>query len=195
MLEEFMELLSIDAATLALGGVIFLARVADVALGTLRTISTVRGRTLTAFFLGFVEVAIWLAIVVKVIGDVAEKPILGVFYAGGFATGTVVGIIMERKLSYGQTVLRIINPGEGRALAQKLRKAGCRVTLFEGTGPDGPQAELTVVCARNREGKVLRTVRFTSPDALYTSEAAGKVSRPRTLLQPPSGWRAVLKKK
>jgi hypothetical protein len=48
-----------DYPTMLLGIVIFLARVADVSMGTMRTISIVHGRTKIAFLLGFIEVGMW----------------------------------------------------------------------------------------------------------------------------------------
>ena len=46
----------LDTETLLTGIFIFLARVADVTLGTVRTMSIVQGRTKMAFLLGFVEI-------------------------------------------------------------------------------------------------------------------------------------------
>ena len=86
-----------EFSTLLLGLLIFLARVVDVSLGTIRTIVIVQGKTLVAFVLGFIEVLIWITIVSTVVHRITETPVLVLFYALGFATGNVVGIIMERR--------------------------------------------------------------------------------------------------
>ena len=93
--------ITFDLSTLGLGILIFLARVADVTLGTVRTMSIVQGRTKMSFFLGFVEISMWLAVISAVISKIATSPILGFFYALGFSTGNVVGIMIERKLAFG----------------------------------------------------------------------------------------------
>lgn len=69
------------------GMIIFFARVCDVSLGTIRTIVTVQGRTVIAFFLGLVEVVIWISIVSTIVLTINNSPVLVVFYAFGYATG------------------------------------------------------------------------------------------------------------
>jgi len=183
------------ATTIITGVIIFAARVIDVSLGTLRTISTVQGRTRAAFILGFIEVSMWLAVIATIVTDVAEKPILGLFYALGFSTGNVVGILIERRLAFGNMVLRIFT-SKGERVAKILRKKGLGVTTFEGTGLTGPVTEVLVVCRRRQLADIIDTVGQIAPKAFYVTHAAGIVSRAHgPTMQPPSGWRAVLKKK
>ena len=91
------------------GLAIFLARIVDVSLGTLRTISIVQGRTWVSFWLGFVEIIIWLWVISTVIPQVREIPILAIFYAFGFACGNMVGIRIERWLAFGHIIIRVIS--------------------------------------------------------------------------------------
>jgi uncharacterized protein YebE (UPF0316 family) len=91
-----------------LGVLVFMARVVDVAVGTLRTISIIQGRTRAAFFLAFVETSIWLLVLCAVLPKVIELPLLGIFYAFGFATGNVVGILVEKRLATGYANCSII---------------------------------------------------------------------------------------
>jgi uncharacterized protein YebE (UPF0316 family) len=186
-----------DLATLLLGIVIFLARVTDVSMGTMRTISIVQGRTRIAFLLGFIEVSMWLVVISAVIHRIAEKPILGVFYALGFSTGNVVGIVLERRIAFGHIILRIISPQGGKEIAEKIRKTGHAVTTFQGEGLSGPVTMLYVVCPRKEQNDVVQMVRSIEPDAFYTVDIAGNVSkiyRPYCS-QQPTGWRAIFKKK
>jgi len=188
--------LGLDLATILLGIVIFLARVADVTMGTMRTISIVQGRTKVAFLLGFIEVSMWLVVISAVIHRIAEKPILGVFYALGFSTGNVVGILLERRIGFGHMVLRIITPRAGRMMAEKVRAAGFGVTTFQGEGLSGPVTMLYVVCRRRDLPRVIQMARSIEPDAFYITEQAGSVSRIyRPFMSSPTGWRAIFKKK
>jgi uncharacterized protein YebE (UPF0316 family) len=186
----------VDLYVLLTGVVVFLFRIVDVSLGTIRTISIVQGRTRTAFVLGFVEVSMWLAVIAAIVSRVAEHPILGVFYALGFSTGNVVGILIERKLAFGHTVLRVITPDRADALAAKLRKKGHPATCFEGTGGTGPVTEVCVVCRRKDLNTILSVVADVAPDAFYVTEPVGMVrTLRRPTMQTPTGWRAILKKK
>lgn len=186
-----------DLATILLGIVIFLARVTDVSMGTMRTISIVQGRTKIAFLLGFVEVSMWLVIISTVIHRISDKPVLGVFYALGFSTGNVVGILLEKRIAFGHIILRIISTQSGKEIAEKIRQTGHAVTTFQGEGLSGPVTMLYVVCPRKEQNQVVQTVRSIEPDAFYTVDQAGSVSkiyRP-CLPNEPTGWRATFKKK
>jgi uncharacterized protein YebE (UPF0316 family) len=188
--------LELDAPTLLFGLVVFCARVADVSIGTLRTISIVNGRTLVAFFLGLVEISLWLAVVSTVIMEIGHRPILGVFYVLGFATGNAVGICIERRLAYGNTVMRVFTAGRGKNMAKTIRDMGHGVTTFEGEGVTGPVTELLIVSRRRDLKKILAAVRAIEPKAFYITEQVGVVSKLyRPLLAEPTGWRSVLKKK
>lgn len=175
---------------------IFLARVADVSLGTLRTIAIVHGRTVMSFWLGFFESAIWLAVVSTIVQTVAEQPALGVIYAFGFATGNIVGIKVEKIIAMGHLVLRVITRQNSRRIADNIRKNGFRVTAFRGEGQSGDVTELYIVCRRKDLKMMLNEVLSLDPEAFYVTEQAGAVSNVcRPIMQPVTGWRAVIKKK
>jgi uncharacterized protein YebE (UPF0316 family) len=182
--------------TLLLGIVICLARIVDVSMGTMRTISIVQGRTRIAFVLGFLEVSIWLMVISAVVNDVMTKPLLGIFYALGFSTGNVVGIKLERRLAFGHIIFRVISTCNGRKIADTVRDSGYAVTTFEGEGKCGPVTMLYVVCRRRDLNEIIPLVKSIEPDAFYITEHAGSVSKIfRPALQPLTGWRAIFKKK
>jgi len=186
----------VEANTLLLGLVIFLARVGDVSLGTIRTIVTVQGKTVVAFVLGFIEVLIWISVVSTVVHSVRVNPVLVFFYALGFATGNAVGILAERKLAFGMIILRIISRDKGRHLSALLRERGQAVTVCRGEGMQGPVEELYVACRRRDLKWILPLVREADPCAFYITEQARDVSKILRPFHPPvTGWRAVFKKK
>ncbi|MGA1791039.1 MAG: DUF2179 domain-containing protein [bacterium] len=178
------------------GLLIFLARICDVSLGTVRTIVTVQGRSILAFIFGFVEVTIWIAVVSTVVYSVKESPILIFFYALGFSTGNVVGIALERKLAFGLVVLKVMTREKGKQIADRLRGMGQPVTLFAGEGKEGPVFELYMVCQRRNLKQFFQVIREEDPNAFYITEQAREVSKGlRPIYQPVTGWRAIFKKK
>lgn len=175
---------------------VFLARLTDVSLGTLRTIAIVHGRTALAFWLGFFESCIWLAVVSTIVQTVAQQPLLGIVYAFGFAGGNIVGIKIEKLIAMGHLILRIISRSNSGSIAAKIRDNGYRVTTFVGEGRNGPVDEHYVVCRRRDLKSLLQTVIQIDPEAFYVTEQAGSVSNVcRPIMQPVTGWRAVFKKK
>ena len=177
------------------GVVIFFARILDVSLGTIRTILIVQGRTAMSFIFGMAEVIIWILVVSTVITQVKDSPILILFYATGYATGNVVGILVEQKLAFGLIVLRVISRGrQGAALTERIRSMGQPVTVFQGEGMKGTVLELNIVCRRRDFQKWLKVIMEEDPNAFYITEQARDVSKIlRPVCQPVSGWRAALK--
>ncbi len=182
--------------TLFLGVGVFFARIADVSMGTLRTISIVHGRTAFAFFLGLVEISLWLVVVSTVLQRIMAEPVLAVFFALGFSTGNVVGIKLEQRLAMGHIVLRVVSRRLGQPMAHRLRDEGFAVTTFHGQGRSGPVTQLYLVCRRKDLRRILPVVNAVDPDSFYITEQAGSVNKVfRPVLQHLTGWRAILKKK
>jgi len=190
MLED-LALVSAPLAALA----IFLLRIADVSIGTIRTISLVQGRTLLAMGLGFFEVLIWIFVIAGVMGAVRENPVLLVAYAAGFAAGNGVGIMIERKLAMGVQVVRIISQRAGAEIARRIREDGQAVTTFTGEGRDGPVTLLYLTCRRRAWTGFLKEAISLDPSLFYVVEPVTGLNRHVFGVPHPSGWRAVSKKK
>jgi uncharacterized protein YebE (UPF0316 family) len=192
-----MEILySVQSTDWLYAGLVFLARLTDVSLGTLRTIAIVHGRTFMSFWLGFVESAIWLAVVSTIVQTVHQQPLLGLIYAFGFASGNLVGIKIEQFIAMGHLILRIITRNNSEEIASNIRQRGHGVTTFAGKGKSGPVTELYVVCRRRDLKRLLSMVLAFDSEAFYVTEQAGSVSNVyRPIMQPSTGWRAILKKK
>ena len=77
---------------------IFLAKIVEVSLMTLRTVLITRGEKVVGSIIGFFEVIIWLYLVSTVLVGISEDPIKMVVYALGFSVGNYVGSFLEEKL-------------------------------------------------------------------------------------------------
>src|SRR4051794_37904393 len=86
---------------------IFLLRICDVSIGTVRVIYTVRGRRMVSFFLGFIESGVFITAIARVFRDLSS-PWKMLAYACGFATGTAIGITLEKWIGSGWILARII---------------------------------------------------------------------------------------
>lgn len=115
---------------------IFLARVFDVTLGTMRIIFTSRGMRNLAPVLGFVETFVWIIAVSSLVKH-AQNVASYIGYAGGFATGTFVGMLIENKLAVGTVTIRAIIRRDPKELIQALHEAGFGITTVDGEGSMG----------------------------------------------------------
>jgi len=142
------------------------ARILDVSLGTLRSVSVIHGRRRMAFLLGFVEVLIWVVVVSQVIATVRDNAWYAVAYALGFATGNFLGITLEQKFAFGKQVVRVFTR-RGPDVAAALRLEGIPVTEFEGRGKDGPIQMLFIELGRKDATRTLEKIRGLDPWCYY----------------------------
>ena len=77
---------------------IFLARIADVSLGTIRIIFVSKGMKRIAPLIGFFEILIWLLAISRIFQDL-DNWIAYIAYAGGFAAGNYFGMLLEERLA------------------------------------------------------------------------------------------------
>ncbi|MBM9501538.1 DUF2179 domain-containing protein [Leptospira sp. 201903071] len=150
---------------------IFFSRVTDVSIGTIRVILLTREKKAIAASLGFLEVLLWVIVITQVIKNL-NNAFCYLAYAGGFATGTYIGMILEEKLAIGFSLLRIISPKNGSAIANKLSDAGYRVTTMDGQGSRGPVKIVFTVLKRKKIRQAMAIVKEVEPDVFYSIENA-----------------------
>lgn len=155
--------------TILISLAIFVARLADQTLGSMRIVMLIRGRTRLAGILGLAESAIWLLAVSQVVTNV-DQPIKVIAFAGGFAAGTMLGATVERWLALGDGLLRVVAPFDTPQAADALRQAGFGVTVVNAEGLDGPVRIAFTVVPRKRKRQALAIVREVNPDAFVTFE-------------------------
>lgn len=143
--------------SLLLALLIFVARVVDVSLGTLRHAMIVRSKRGITFGIAFFESLIWVFAVSKVLTNLSD-PLTAFAYALGFASGTFVGITLESVLKIGEQVVKVFSV-KGREVAKRLRGDGFRVTEFSGQGRDSEVVLLFVQVRRREAKKVLKIAR------------------------------------
>lgn len=112
--------------------VIFIGRIFDVGLGTLRVLFVTRGLKVRASFLGFCEVLIWTIVIVQLIQHL-NNWVNYVVYTGGYSPGISLGITLENKLKVGPALIRIITYQHASELIESLKKAGIMITSVDAT--------------------------------------------------------------
>lgn len=113
---------------------IFFVRILDVSMGTLRTVITVKGKTLYASLVGFVEVFIWFLVVKEALNTDETSIWIAVAYSLGFATGTYIGGILSKKLIDGNLSVQVIT--SNLSMVDTLRNEGYGVTVMDVEGKD-----------------------------------------------------------
>jgi uncharacterized protein YebE (UPF0316 family) len=148
---------------------IFLSRITDVSLGTVRLIFVSRGMKYLAPIIGFFEVLIWILVIGQIMQHLSN-PVCYIAYAGGFATGNFVGLLIAEKLSLGMVLIRVITPKEIDELVECLKQKRYGVTCIEGQGVNGPVEIVFTIVPRREVGTVVDLVKKFNSQAFYTIE-------------------------
>ena len=117
----------------ALPAAIFLGRICDVSLGTLRIIFVSKGEKRIAPVIGFVEVFIWVVVISQVLSQ-ANDLLSFLAYAGGYAAGTYIGLRIEQRIGFGFVKFRIFTARKGASLVARLNESGFGSTVIRGQG-------------------------------------------------------------
>ena len=133
---------------------IVLARITDVSLDTIRTVSIVQGRRAFAAALGFFEAVVYICAVAKVLLNM-DHPVYALAYGIGYANGTYLGITIERRLAFGEQVATLLTR-KGADLVQALRAANYRLAEVKGHTQDGDLTIVYVELARRDAPKLLK---------------------------------------
>jgi uncharacterized protein YebE (UPF0316 family) len=162
---------------------IFLARVVDVSLDTLRVIMVSKGYRKYAPYIGFFQVLIWIITITRIMANL-DNWLTYIGYAAGFGMGTYVGMRIEEKIALGYELLRIITRAGADDLVRALRTQGFTVTTVIGEGRDGQVGILFLVLRRKVINEVVELVKQYNPNAFYTIEDMRFVRDPEYLPTP-----------
>ena len=149
-------------------GFIFLSRVLNMALDTVRMLTVVRGMRTITWILGVLQTLLFIVAIGTVLNDLSN-PIKMVAYSFGFATGNVIGMNIEKKLALGFVNMTIISSLRGQELAEKLRGQGHAVTEIPARGKDGSVEILECSLQRKFASEVQQSVLESDPNAFITS--------------------------
>lgn len=141
----------------------------------MRMILTINGNRWGAAALGFVEVLIW-ALALGGVVIYLSNPFALFAYAGGFATGTLLGLYIEDRVALGFRSVQIINANPDLQVAPYLREAGFRVTILPGSGQFGPVEVALLVIRRRQLPRVFRIIDEVAPRAFVSVERADRAS-------------------
>lgn len=154
---------------------IFIARITDVSINTIRIIYVLGGRRVTATLLGFFESLVWLMAISQIFNHL-DNWVCYVAYPGGFATGIFVGMVIEERIAYGKVIVRIITRKSVTGLMDYLTGEGFRYTHVDSVGPDGRENLVFTVLEREKLDALLATLRENLPTAFYTVEKVNRAS-------------------
>ena len=148
---------------------IFLARVSDQTIGTLRLIFIAKGFRKFAPLIGFFESLIWLLAIREILNHL-DNYLCFVAYAGGFATGNYVGMLIEEKISIGSVIVRIIPRKDASELLSCLSDNNYGFTVVDAEGSKGKVKIIFCVIKRKDISHFVELIKSFNPNAFYLIE-------------------------
>ena len=149
--------------------IIFISRVCDVSLGTIRNLMIGKGYRKLAPILGFFEVLIWIVVVSQVMKNL-DKIACYFAWAAGFATGTYVGLFIEGKIALGLQLVRVFIQNNSEDLIDELVKANHGVTVVNAHGAKAPVKMIYLIVKRKYVQEVIELIDQKNPSAFFTVE-------------------------
>lgn len=148
---------------------IFLSRLCDVTMATLRHIFISKGFKKIVPILGFFEVLVWL-IAMRQVFNHLDNIACFIAWAAGFSAGTYLGMYIEERLAMGIQIIRLISSEDITVLTDALTKANQGMTVVDGYGAKGPVKLIFITVKRTDKDVLLSLINEHAPNSFYTIE-------------------------
>lgn len=156
---------------------VFVAKVVEVTLTTVRIIIVNRGFKLSGAIVSFIEVLIWVFVASQVVKDVSTAPLLGILYALGYAVGVFVGTTIEKKLAFGKVMLNLIVPLESAAeISKYIRDQKIGLTTIDAKGLNSERVFLILYTNRKNIENLKKEILCIEPHALIAENDVVTIS-------------------
>ena len=146
---------------------VFIMRVIDMSLDTLRLLFMMRGRKLLAGLIGATQAAVFILAVSQVLKGELNVWTITV-HAAGFGVGVILGMVAEERMAMGYVMFRIYSPMHGPQVAEALRAAGHAATEFSAQGKDGAVTVITCAVAR-KDVDAARTLIYKADSTAFVT--------------------------
>lgn len=166
----------ITVDSLLFAGLIFIMRVFNYAINTLRTVAITRQQRLMGAGLAFLEAFVFAVAIGSVVSDLDN--ILNILaYCLGASAGSYVGSAFEARYITSYMVINIIAHDKSLRLAEILREHGYGVTVITGEGREGAVSMLRSVVSNRDVPNVLALTRSVDEKAFVAVEEARAIQQ------------------
>ncbi|MFA8341471.1 MAG: DUF2179 domain-containing protein [Rhodothermaceae bacterium] len=158
-------------AYLVLPLLIFCARIFDQAIGIIRIIFATKGLKYQALLAGFFESLVWLMAVSQILQRL-DNIFCYIAFSAGFAAGNFIGIYLEKKISIGFVIVRVVFMKDSAETIKLLKDADYKLTIVDAEGMAGPVKMLFSTVKRSKISNFIDILKENNPTAFYTVEEA-----------------------
>lgn len=146
---------------------IFLARIVDVSMGTIRTVLVVKGRRLTPAIVAFFEVLIWFVVAREALNTSIDSILIPIFYSAGYAVGTYIGGFISNNFVDGLIGVQVITKEKTSGkMMDEIRDKGFGVSAIDLKNTKDENKDLLIIqLNKSNLKKLTHIIRTIDPDA------------------------------
>lgn len=156
---------------------IFISKIIENALATLRLIVVANGKKTLGAFLQLGIAIVWILVTGVVVTSIRKDPLKILFFGLGSFIGSYVGSYIEEKIAMGNNILMtILDYDDAKEMTDIIRKNDFAVTSLEGHGKDSKKAVLMIMVARKKVNEVVDMIKNKNKDAVIISESVAPIN-------------------
>lgn len=160
---------------------IFIAKIIENTLSTLRLIVVAKGKKLFGAILQFIIAFVWVITTGIVVVNVKDDPLKIVFFAFGSLIGSYLGSFIEEKIALGNDMIKvIINKSNYEKMNKELSKKYL-VTSLSGKKKNQDIVILLIIAKKKERDNLISIIQKLDKNAIITIEAIKNVSYAESL--------------
>jgi len=146
---------------------VFFARLVDVSLGTVRMMFVVKGKTVIATLIAFIEVMIWFVVAREVLSSSELNLFVAVSYSAGYATGTLIGMHLSKRFIKGTVGVQVVTSRNKNEMVSRIRHEGFAVSVIDLKNDFGKEKKemLFIQVNNNSLNRLLKLIEKEDPGA------------------------------
>lgn len=147
---------------------IFIFKIIENALSTLRIIVIANGKKKVGAILQFIIALIWILVTGTVITNVNKDPLKIFFFAFGSLVGSYVGSILEEKIALGENVLMVVVNNNTAIKIEEKIKIKNKISSLKLTTTN--KTLLMIAIPRKNTKKISKIIKELDKHAIILSE-------------------------
>ena len=151
---------------------IFISKIIENALATLRLIVVANGKKILGAILQFCISLVWVLVTGVVVTDLTKDPLKIIFFCFGSLVGSYIGSYIEEKLALGYNLITCITTNEDNLLYKTLERKGYSLIKIEGLEKNNRKDVLLITVSRKKKHHVINIIKEYDTNAKIISEIA-----------------------
>lgn len=143
---------------------IFISKVIENGLSTLRLIVVANGKKVLGAFLQFAISLVWILVTGIVVNNLLEDPLKIIFFALGSLVGSYMGSIIEEKIALGDILMNCIT--DNKEVNNYIKSLGYNTSILKTDNKD----ILLFVIPRRKKVEIINNIKSIDSEILIFSE-------------------------